>query len=329
MMTSGNRTDLASNTPSNWTVTSNDGTNVVAVNSETNAIFSGPLTQFVSLFDQAVEVDETAFARKISISRLAELQLLGVPVPKGTILRDPSTGLMYGQSDGVGSFQPISGLSINTMWANRPHPGDVPAGTVINCPDVLFSSFVSRTLDGVAEWAPFGGRQQVIRWRGEVPCHTANTTYTSILTGQANGMVMPGGIGGLFGRFEVTLAFSQIFNTGGATYVLRYSPRFRNANKEGGVNDFIIGGLQSSLSVSTGQNEANKCAQTVKFAVSLHGWPTAITGSQIGPDTFSDGFQPTLFSFGTYADLELDIFTQANNAAISAVLVGVDVDVIG
>ena len=42
-------------------------------------------------------------------STLAALASGGVPVPAGTFLRDPTTGLIYGQSDGAGGYLSLLG----------------------------------------------------------------------------------------------------------------------------------------------------------------------------------------------------------------------------
>jgi hypothetical protein len=105
----GARSDLASNTPSNWTVTVNNGVTLTAVNSQTNAVFTGTPAEFAALFNQSVETDTEAMVRTVSEARLVELNTLGSPVPKGIFLKDPTTGLVYGQSDGAGSFQSLGG----------------------------------------------------------------------------------------------------------------------------------------------------------------------------------------------------------------------------
>lgn len=45
-------------------------------------------------------------------STLAALASGGVPVPAGTFLRDPTNGLIYGQSDGAGGYRSTSGASL-------------------------------------------------------------------------------------------------------------------------------------------------------------------------------------------------------------------------
>jgi hypothetical protein len=40
----------------------------------------------------------------LSSTQLGKLNDAGTPIPKGTLLRDPVTGLIYGQSDGAGSY---------------------------------------------------------------------------------------------------------------------------------------------------------------------------------------------------------------------------------
>ena len=55
----------------------------------------------------------------VAASTLAALASGGVPVPAGTFLRDPTTGLIYGQSDGAGGYTSAFG---GTMYeVNAPY----------------------------------------------------------------------------------------------------------------------------------------------------------------------------------------------------------------
>jgi hypothetical protein len=45
----------------------------------------------------------------LSSAQLGKLNDAGTPIPKSTLLRDPVTGLIYGQSDGAGSYSALGG----------------------------------------------------------------------------------------------------------------------------------------------------------------------------------------------------------------------------
>lgn len=115
-------------------------------------------------------IEDPAFAAPISQpqlvqmctpTQLAALASAGYPVPEGVFLVDPLSGLVYGQSDGQGGYEPI-GSSGNFLgdftWAARPL-ADVSVGDTIGIlgwHGANYGRFNGVDYDPIGEWVLYG-----------------------------------------------------------------------------------------------------------------------------------------------------------------------------
>lgn len=55
----------------------------------------------------------------LASTRLASMAAAGNAVPSGVLLKDPATGKIYGQSDGLGGYEPLGGASTDVILNKR------------------------------------------------------------------------------------------------------------------------------------------------------------------------------------------------------------------
>ncbi len=118
LLLSSNKTDVA-----RLTITTGPGAGSVITNSHagrrrygpfgagtvTLEVVSGYCTYYLST-EGANDIEEVTEYVTIASGDLAGLHTAGRPVPIGTFLKDPTTRLIYGQSDGAGSYEAFGGL---------------------------------------------------------------------------------------------------------------------------------------------------------------------------------------------------------------------------